>query len=158
MKNGLPPKKIYDSTLSIRLYGVDCPEIKKRSNDPPSQPFGEEAKKYTSDMVLGKTVKVTLYSKDRYGRALSMVETPRPIIPVFGRKDLSVELVDKGLATIYKGGGAEYADKKELLEQKLEKAQRRKVGIWSLGQEMVSPADFKRQQRATQYRLAPATP
>ncbi|OEU12191.1 hypothetical protein FRACYDRAFT_244448 [Fragilariopsis cylindrus CCMP1102] len=59
-----PPKRIYDSTLSIRLYGVDCPEIQKRKNDPPSQPFGDEAKEYVTNLVLGKKVKVTLLSKD----------------------------------------------------------------------------------------------
>ena len=34
----------------IRLYGVDCPE--KR------QDFGDKAKRFTSDLVFGKTVRV----------------------------------------------------------------------------------------------------
>jgi endonuclease YncB( thermonuclease family) len=141
-------KRIYDSTLSIRLYGIDCPELQKRSTDPPSQPYAEEAKQFTSNLVLGKQVRVTLLRKDQYGRAVSKVETPRPLIPFLGRKDVSIELVDRGLATVYTGGGAEYSGNKELLDKKLSVAKRKKIGIWSQGSEMISPAEFKRQQKA----------
>jgi endonuclease YncB( thermonuclease family) len=141
-----PPKRIYDSTLSIRLYGVDCPEIQKRKNDPPSQPFGDVAKEYISNSVLGKKVKVTLLSKDRYGRAIGKVETPRKFI-LFGRKDLSIELIRRGLATLYTGGGAEYSNNLDILKSKQAEAQKEKRGIWSLGKDMISPAEFKRKQR-----------
>ena len=56
----------------IRLYGIDCPE--KR------QPFGKKAKKFTSDMVFGKTVEVNRMDTDRYGRTVALVavdELPR---------------------------------------------------------------------------------
>lgn len=166
--NGAPPRRIYDSTLSLRLYGIDCPELQKRqqqqrSADTPSssrsQPFAEEAKQVTSDLVLGKTVQVTLLRKDQYGRALAMIQTPRnrivPFLPL-GRKDLSEELVRRGLATIYTGGGAEYNGKRDVLEQKLKQAQRRRLGMWSLKEEeRVSPAEFKRQQRAAKYATVP---
>lgn len=157
--NGSPPRKIYDSTLSLRLYGIDCPELQKGQQQQQSQPFAEEAKQVTSDLVLGKTVQVTLLKKDQYGRALAMIQTPRnrivPFLPL-GRKDLSEELVRRGLATIYTGGGAEYNGKRDVLEQKLKQAQRRRLGIWSLKeQERVSPAEFKRQQRAAKYATVP---
>lgn len=148
LQKGLP-KRIYDSTLSIRLYGIDCPELQKRSTDAPSQPFAEQAQQVTSDLVLGKVVKMTLLRKDQYGRALSVMETPRNrILPFLGRQDLSEELVRRGLATIYTSGGAEYAGKRDVLEKKLKQAQLRKLGMWSLNeQERMSPAEFKRQQR-----------
>ena len=151
-----PPKRIYDSTLSIRLYGVDCPEIQKRKNDPPSQPFGDEAKEYVSNSVLGKKVKVTLLSKDRYKRAIGKVETPRKFI-LFGQKDLSIELIRRGLATLYTGGGAEYSNNLDILRTKEADAQKQKRGIWSLGNEMISPADFKRQQRQQKLHQQKAT-
>jgi endonuclease YncB( thermonuclease family) len=149
LSKGLP-KRIYDSTLSIRLYGIDCPELQKRSTDAPSQPFAEQAQQVTSDLVLGKVVKMTLLRKDQYGRALSIMETPRNrIVPFLGRQDLSEELLRRGLATIYTGGGAEYGGKRDVLEKKLKQAQSRKLGVWSLNEkERMSPADFKRQQKA----------
>src|SRR5690606_37891553 len=51
--------------IKIRLHGVDCPERK--------QDFGLAAKKFTSDRVAGKIVKVKELDKDRYGRTIGMV-------------------------------------------------------------------------------------
>ena len=39
-----------DKTETIRLHGVDCPEM--------NQPFGPEAKKFTSDLALGVEIRV----------------------------------------------------------------------------------------------------
>jgi endonuclease YncB( thermonuclease family) len=156
MKSSNKPSRIWDSTLSIRIYGVDCPELQKRSTDPPSQPFAIEAKEYTTSLLQGKRVKVTLFSKDQYGRAIGKVETPRPVVPVFSRKDVSLELVRKGLATIYTGRGAEYGGNKDILQRTESEARKGKRGIWSQGADRVSPADFKRQQKQLKYAAAQA--
>ena len=109
----LTQRGIAQDTLVIRLYGVDCPEIAKSKNQT-SQPFANEAKQYTSDLVYHQMVKITLLQKDRYGRAISMVETLPSAglllssIPGLGPKDLSIELARLGLAELYTGGGAEY--------------------------------------------------
>ena len=42
----------------IRLFGVDSPEKE--------QPFGLEAKSFTSNMVSGKVIRVELIEKSRY--------------------------------------------------------------------------------------------
>ena len=152
-KNGR--ERIYDSTLSIRLYGVDAPELQKRKSEPPSQPMAEEAKEYVSNLVLNDKVRVKLLRKDRYGRALAKVETTPSIItkwivPRFlggGRKDLSIELMEQGLAVLYEGGGAEYDSNKEILEQKQNKAKRKRRGIWTQGNKIVSPAEYKQQKQ-----------
>lgn len=154
MKASDRPSRIWDSTLSIRMYGVDCPELQKRSTDSPSQPFAQEAKDYTSHLVLGKRVKVTLFSKDQYGRAIGKVETPRPVVPFLSSKDVSLELVRNGLASIYTGRGAEYNGNRETLQRLESEAQRRKRGIWSQGRRVVSPAEFKRQQKQLKYAAA----
>lgn len=145
--------------MSIRIYAVDCPEIQKRSTDPPSQPWGEEAKDYTTRLVLGKKVRVKLLRKDQYGRAVAKVETRRSFIPFLGRrKDVSVELVRRGLATIYTGGGAVYDGQEDLLQRLEEEARRRKRGVWSLSdKERISPGEFKRQQKALKYDPAGAS-
>jgi micrococcal nuclease len=142
-------QKLSDTTLSIRLYGVDSAELQKKKSDPPSQPFAKEGKDFTSATVLKKTVEIKLLKKDRYGRAVSKVNA--------GPQDLSVELTRRGLATMYTGKGAVYDDNKKLIELIQEQAQKRKIGMWSLGENMVSPAEFKRQQKALQQEeLAPA--
>lgn len=97
---------IADSTLLIRLYGVDTPEISKNKNQV-TQPFGNEAKDYMKNMIDHQVVKVTLLRKDRYGRAVAMVETVPPNLLV-SSKDLSIELARQGYAELYTGGGFEY--------------------------------------------------
>lgn len=131
-----------DTTIKVRLYGVDCPELQKKKSDPPSQPYAKEAAAFTSSIILDKTVQIKLLNKDKYGRAISKVQA--------GPLDLSPELVQRGFATMYTGKGAEYDGNKKLLESVQEQAQKRKAGIWSLGDNMVSPADFKRQQNRLQ--------
>jgi endonuclease YncB( thermonuclease family) len=110
----LPKRGIADDTLVIRLYGVDCPEIAKNKKQV-SQPFGEEAKQFASDLVYRQMVKITFIRKDRYGRAIAMVETlPKGgfllsgVLPGLGPKDLTIELARAGLAELYTGGGSEY--------------------------------------------------
>jgi endonuclease YncB( thermonuclease family) len=64
-----------------------------------------------------------------------------------GRKDVSIELIDRGFATVYTGGGAEYCGNKQLLDQKQATAKRKRVGIWSQQPEdIVSPAQYKLRQ------------
>jgi endonuclease YncB( thermonuclease family) len=140
-------RRIYDNTLSIRLYGVDSPELQKRQSDPPSQPFANEAKDFTSQLVMGKTVKLKLLRKDQYGRALAKVEGGRSFMPPFRKKDVSVELVRNGLATVYTGGGAEYDGNRRILEDLQSTAQKKRRGVWSQGQGMMSPGEFKRLQK-----------
>ena len=57
-------------------------------------------------------VKITLLRRDRYGRAIAVVETlPSPgylAMGVGGPKDMTVELARQGLAELYQGGGADY--------------------------------------------------
>jgi Staphylococcal nuclease homologue len=108
----LTSRGIADQTLSIRIYGVDCPELAKFGK--PSQPYGPEAKEHTSRVVLHRVVRITLLRKDQYRRAVAQVQTvPSRFfswipLDVFRPKDVSVELASAGLAELYTGGGAEY--------------------------------------------------
>ena len=106
----LEQRGISKDTLSIRIYGVDCPEIAKKKSEV-TQPYGEEAKEFTSNLLLHKMVKITFLSKDQYRRAVAAVETVPPRfcgwVP-FLKRDLTVELARRGLAELYTGGGAQY--------------------------------------------------
>lgn len=107
----LQQRGIAQDTLSIRIYGVDTPELAKKGQ--PSQPYAEEAKHFTSSLVYHRVVKITFLRKDQYRRAVCSVQTLGSgflcsWIPFLGPKDLSVELASAGLAELYTGGGAEY--------------------------------------------------
>ena len=91
--------------------------------------------------------------EDQYNRAIGKVQTSRSSSLLsfrpFSRKDVSVELTKRGLATLYTGGGAEYDGNRQLLEQEQQRAKKRKLGIFSNGDDnIVSPAEYKRQQKA----------
>ncbi len=73
--------------VTIRLSEIDSPEK--------DQAFGKEATKFTSDLVLGKTVTLSVSSVDKYGRRVAKV------ILADGQ-NLNRELVMAGLAWWYK--------------------------------------------------------
>ena len=77
---------------SLRLAGIDCPELRKD---------GEKAlaaKKYVEDAVLNKEVSLKSLKTGKYGRYLVFIYQE-------GKKQsLNDELVEKGLAKAYKKG------------------------------------------------------
>ena len=107
----------------IRLYGIDCPEK--------AQPFGTQAKQFTSAMVFGKAVTVQVIDMDRYGRTVADVILPD------GRV-LNRELIAAGLAWWYK----RYSQDKSLglLEAEARAARR---GLWA-DPHPVPPWEFRR--------------
>lgn len=106
----------------IRLDGIDCPEK--------NQAFGNVARKFTSDLVFRKTVKVKYEKRDRYGRYLGTVITP-------GGKNLNHELLKAGLAWQYK------YNKSPILKSLETKARRQRKGLWS-DAKPIAPWDFRR--------------
>ena len=92
----------------IELYGVDCPEK--------DQPFGFEAKDFTSAMVQGKTIKVIPVEKSR-----------QKIFKVYvGDKYLNEELLEAGFAWYKVEGSSD-----EKLVKMAESARRDRKGLWS---------------------------
>lgn len=98
-------KELQNQTISIRVAGVDAPEGAHFGM--PAQPYSVEAKKFLTDMVLNKKVQVQLLSRDQYSRVVAMAYVRRP--PFFLKKNVSVEMVKAGLASIYVAKGAQYA-------------------------------------------------
>ncbi|HKQ74150.1 MAG TPA: thermonuclease family protein [Blastocatellia bacterium] len=70
----------------ISLDGIDAPES--------AQDFGSHAKQSLSDLVFGKTVTVTSWKTDRYGRILGKV--------TLDGKNINLEQVNRGLAWFYR--------------------------------------------------------
>ena len=145
-KSGDYSGKLSECTVSVRFYGVDAPETAKFGN--PEQPYAREAKEYVARHVDGKMVRVKLLRKDQYSRAVAKVTVRNRVLP-FLRTDLTKGLAERGYATLYTGGGAEYDGKREVLEKKIRRAQRRRRGIWSNGVgNHVDPAAYKREIKA----------
>ena len=102
---------------TFRLYGVNAPEVK--------EPFFEEAKAFTQNLVLGKEISIEQevnYKVDKFGRTLGYV--------LIGGVNLNIELVRNGLARVVlyeKRAKIKYQD--ELLSAEKE-AKKMKLGIW----------------------------
>jgi len=102
---------------TFRLYGVNAPEVK--------EPFFEEAKTFTENLVLGKEISFEQeenYKVDKFGRTLGYVFVKGI--------NLNIELVRNGLARIVlyeKRAKIKYQD--ELLSAEKE-AREKRLGVW----------------------------
>ncbi|GAB2675672.1 thermonuclease family protein [Flavihumibacter cheonanensis] len=105
---------LYDNKpLRIRLAHIDCPEIRKQ------QPFGAQAKKFTSDNCFGQIVRVLHKNElDRNKRLIGEVINAQGL-------NINKELVKSGLAWHF----IKYSSSQEYAA--LEKRARAiKVGLW----------------------------
>jgi micrococcal nuclease len=107
----------------IRLFGIDAPEA--------DQPFGKQAARALSDMVLTKTLKVSTFGQDKYGNTLGIVE--------LDGKNINLELVKRGLAWHYKA----YSDSKTLAAAE-DEAKKAKLGLWA-DEDPTSPWQWRQQ-------------
>lgn len=108
-------------THRIRLASIDAPETSHGSARP-GQPFGEASRKNLAEYVAGKTLTLTCYEKDRYGRDVCDV-------PV-GETTANRLQVEKGMAWANQQGGGKYLRDRSLIE--LEKqARAQKLGLWA---------------------------
>ena len=72
-------------TKTLRLAEVDCPEN--------SQPFGKNAKQFTSDQIFGKQINFIETDTDRYGRTIAKI--------YYDNKYLSTEIIKAGFGWWY---------------------------------------------------------
>jgi micrococcal nuclease len=70
----------------LRLYGVNTPEIKGEE-----KPEGDRVKTYVTKLILGKTFKIRVYKKGKYGRYVADLMLSK-------KERLSVHLYKKGMA------------------------------------------------------------
>ncbi len=112
--------------IEVRLDGIDCPEL--------AQAFGWKAKQYTSDLVLGKAVRLVEKGRDKYGRVLAEVF-------LADGRSLNRELVAAGSAWWYRKHSSDRG--LEALEREARAARR---GLWAT-QDPVPPWDFRADER-----------
>ncbi|ASK32539.1 nuclease [Chryseobacterium sp. T16E-39] len=124
-----------NNQTTLRLAEVDCPEK--------GQPFGKNAKQFTSDLVYGKSIQFEKTDTDRYGRIIAKVYFDNG-------KYLSEEIIKGGFGWWY----YQYSDNENLgvLESK---ARAMKLGLWSEN-ETVSPWEWRKAKRAASQLKAKA--
>jgi micrococcal nuclease len=115
VKDGDTIEVLYENNaLTIRLAHIDCPEIKKH------QPFGQAAKKFTSNICFGQLVTVENEGKfDRYKRCIAVIINDK-------NENVNKALVKAGLAWHFLKYSTDTAyDKLEAI------ARQSKVGLWA---------------------------
>lgn len=127
----------HDITIKIRLVGIDAPETAKGKRKP-GQPYSQRAKKYLAAMVLNKVVDVKGYGLGPYNRVLGVITSEG--------LNVNLEMVKTGLAEVYRGK-APYRFPHLPYWQAEKEAKDDKRGMWSLGDEYISPKDWRKMQR-----------
>lgn len=125
-----------DKCLSIRLAGIDAPEVRKYSKK--EQPFAKESKDYLKKLIHNKKVTIKILAIDIYNRLLAIVHVKDTT-----RINVNVEMVRMGYACVYEGVNAVYDRYKKELYAKQRLAQRKKLNMWSQA-DYVSPMSYKR--------------
>ena len=83
-------------------------------------------------------------NRDQYGRALAVVSIPKLLI---FEQDISINLLERGLAVMYRGREACYGGNKTEYAAVENNAKRAKRGIWSQ-KNIETPGEFKKTARS----------
>ncbi|KAG8527035.1 uncharacterized protein KY384_008464 [Bacidia gigantensis] len=136
------PKKgreLKDRTVHVRFAGIDAPEMAHFGK--PEQPGGREAIDWLKQYILHRRVRAYVYKKDLYDRAVATVYVWRWCL----RRDVGLQMLNRGLATIYDAKtGAEFGAFEDMYRKAEQRAKAKKKGIWSGDmKDFESPRDYK---------------
>ncbi|PWY86993.1 nuclease domain protein [Aspergillus heteromorphus CBS 117.55] len=126
-------RDLKDETIHIRLAGIDAPELAHFGR--PAQPFGKEAHDWLTAYLTNRRVRAYVHRQDQYQRVVATVFVRRALdFPIpFRRRDVSYEMLKKGMATVYEAkfgaefGGAAREDKYRKAETW---AKAKGMGLW----------------------------
>jgi len=137
------PKNVHkaEQSVAVRVAAVDCPEVAHFGKK--GQPFGLDAKKFTTERILGKCVRMRALVRDQYGRLVASITYG----PWFARRSLAKELIQNGLAVVYRQTGAEegWEGKGKEYDQLEKQAKEQNKGLWSQGDDLVTPSEYKKE-------------
>ena len=108
----------------IRLDAIDAPET--------GQDFGTQAKKFLSNLVSGRNVRIVYSSTDRYGRILGTV--------FIGKRNINLMLVEAGYAWHY----VQFAPDKQEFAEAEAKAKKERRGLWAGTVPPIPPWDYRK--------------
>jgi endonuclease YncB( thermonuclease family) len=128
-----------DIELLVRLVGVDAPEIWKDVRYA-GQPFGREAQAYLASLILNKEVGITGYGYMDNKILLGEI--------FFEGENINLKMLEAGLAEIPPEGSLpEELDSNPYIEAE-GRAKTAPEGIWTLGQDYVSPTKWRENHRS----------
>lgn len=122
-------------TAKIRFHAIDAPES--------HQAYGKAAKKFVSDLIFGKDIRVETQGCDRYGRLIGRVYV--------NDTDVNLAIVKAGYAWWFR----KYAANEPAIAAAEEAARSARRGLWQK-KDPVAPWDFRRKKRES--RAVPAAP
>lgn len=125
-----------EETLSVRLAGVDAPEMGHFGQ--PAQPFAQEAFDSLKSSFTERPARLKLLRLDQYGRIVGLVESRRRWYSLRWT-DLSMYLLERGHAVVYRSNGADYAGRKLFYEQAEAKAKYSLCTPLTLSSSVVGP-------------------
>lgn len=127
-----------DKTLvTLRLYGIDAPELK--------QAYGIHAKQLLSSLAGRQRLLVEPLDTDRYGRTVALVRLPDGTL-------LNEALVVEGLAWVYDAYC--HADLCPRLRELEQQARRERRGLWA-EPDPLRPAEWRRRHEVEEWYQAP---
>lgn len=127
-------EELTSKTIHVRIAGIDAPELAHFGR--PAQPFGQEALEFLTGYIKGRSVRAHIYRRDQYERVVGTVYMRKWGIL---RKDVGLEMLKRGLATVYEAKfGAEFGDREAEYRAAEQKAKERKVGMWAQQQQQSS--------------------
>ena len=123
----------HDIEVRVRMVGVDAPEV-SRGWGKPGQAFSQEARDHLAGLIRNKTVDVQGHGLDDLGRVLGVIHLKE--------RNINLEMIRAGLAEVLRGLAPHKFD---LIPYWLAEKQARDagIGVWSLGDEYISPARFR---------------
>lgn len=129
----------HDIEISVRLAGIDAPETGKKKHEE-GQPFSQQSKKYLAQLVLNKVVDIKGYGRGPYNRIIGELYADG--------KNVNLAMVYYGLAEVYRGQMPKGFNAKPYWEAE-SRAWTDKAGAWSLGNNYVSPREYRKHKKAT---------
>jgi len=126
----------HDVIIYVLLAGVDAPEIASKNHER-TQPFGQESKQYLENTILNKSVEIKGYGIGQYPYNHLIGEI------FLGDTNINIEMIKQGLAEVWR----EEPPAKLLIAPYIEaqeEARRAGRGIWSLGDNYMSPRDWRK--------------
>jgi len=126
-----------DTPFTVRLAGIDAPELSAKKSEE-AQPFGREARTYLENLILNKRVSIKGYGEKSYGLMWGEV--------FLGDRNVSLEMLRAGYAAVYLEKSPKELDLSRYYPDQKE-AKAAKKGIWALGNNYVSPAQWRKRRK-----------